>query len=59
MARFKHPSRKKRLIKLNKQTRWAPFWTVPKKFGKGRRVHPGRITVVKRNWRRIKTKERN
>jgi len=56
MARFKHPSRKKRLIKLNKQTRWAPFWTVPKKFGKGRRVHPGRITVVKRNWRRIKTK---
>jgi len=30
MARYKHPSRKKRLAKFRKQTRWAPFWTVPK-----------------------------
>jgi hypothetical protein len=29
---------------------------VPKKYGKGRRVHPGRHTTVKRSWRRIKTK---
>ena len=56
MARYKHISRKKRLIKLNKRTRWAPYWTVPKIYGKGRRVHPGRHTTNKRSWRRTKTK---
>ncbi|MFT4304742.1 MAG: 50S ribosomal protein L39e [Candidatus Woesearchaeota archaeon] len=56
MATFKHLSRKLRLIKLSKQTRWAPFWTVPKAYGTGRKVHPGRHTTVKRNWRRTKTK---
>ena len=56
MARSKHLSRKLRLAKSGKQTRWAPFWTVPKKYGKGRKVHPGRMTVVKRNWRRVKLK---
>ncbi|MFC1705037.1 hypothetical protein ACFLZ6_01770 [Nanoarchaeota archaeon] len=56
MARYKHPSRKKRLTKIHKLTRWAPFWTVFKKYGKGRRVHPGRHTANKRNWRRTKSK---
>jgi len=56
MARFKHPSRKKRLTKLHRRTRWAPFWTVPKIYGKTRRVHPARHTHVKRSWRRTKTK---
>lgn len=56
MARYKHLSRKKRLAKSGRQTRWAPFWTVPKKYGKGRRVHPGRHTRVKRNWHRRKLK---
>ncbi len=56
MARFKHLSKKKRLVKLHRQTRWAPFWTVPKKYGKGRKVHPGRHTEKKRSWRRTKTK---
>ena len=56
MARYKHPSRKKRLAKLHLQTRWAPFWTVPRKYGKSRRVHPGRHTTIKRSWRRVKTK---
>ncbi|MBI3033523.1 50S ribosomal protein L39e [Candidatus Woesearchaeota archaeon] len=56
MARFKHTSRKLRLAKLGRQTRWAPFWTVPKIYGKGKVVHPGRHTVVKRSWRRVKTK---
>lgn len=56
MARHKHPALKKRLAKKGRQTRWAPFWTVPKKYGTGRRVHPGRHTTVKRNWRRGKTK---
>ena len=56
MTRYKHPSKKKRLNKRAKQTRWAPFWTVPKIYGAGRRVHPGRHTHVKRNWRRHKLK---
>ncbi len=55
MARYKHLSRKIRLIKLGRRTKWAPFWTVPKKYGKTRRVHPGRHTAVKRSWRRTKT----
>jgi len=56
MARYKHLSRKIRLIKKGKQTRWAPFWTVFKKYGQGRQVHPGRHTKNKRHWRRTKTK---
>lgn len=56
MARVKPAAKKIRLAKKGKQTRWAPFWTVPKKYGKGRRVHPGRHTAIKRSWRRTKTK---
>ena len=56
MARNKHPAKKQRLAKKNKQTKWAPFWTVPKKYGTGRRVHPGRHTTKKRSWRRQRTK---
>lgn len=54
MARYIHPSRKKRLTKAAKQTKWAPFWLIPKVFGKGRKIHPSRLTVVKRSWRRKK-----
>ena len=56
MARNKPTAKKKRLAKKGEQTKWAPFWTVPKKYGTGRRVHPGRHTHVKRNWRKGKTK---
>mgnify|MGYP001198440103 CR=1 FL=1 len=56
MATFKHLNRKLRLIKSNTQTRWAPFWTVFKIYGAGKKVHPGRHTKVKRNWRRTKLK---
>ncbi len=56
MAKFIHFSRKKRLGKLSRRTRWAPFWTVPKIYGIGRQVHPGRHTAVKRHWRRTKTR---
>ena len=44
-------AKKRHLAKAGKQTKWAPFWTVLKKFGKGKKVHPSRITHVKRNWR--------
>ena len=56
MARNIHLNRKLRLAKLGRQTRWAPFWTVFKIYGKGQRTHPGRHTAIKRNWRRTKTK---
>lgn len=56
MSRFKPLAKKLRLAKKGKQTRWAPFWTVLKIYGKGRRVHPGRHTKVKRSWRRGRTK---
>jgi ribosomal protein L39E len=56
MSKYKHLSKKLRLIKKNRRTRWAPFWTVPKIYGKSRRIHPGRHTVVKRSWRRTKLK---
>ena len=56
MARYKSSGKKIRLGKKLAQTRWAPFWTVLKIYGKGRRVHPGRHTAIKRSWRRTKTK---
>jgi len=56
MSRFKQPAKKKRLTKKNRQTRWAPFWTVPRKYGKGRKIHPSRHTAVKRSWKRTKIK---
>jgi ribosomal protein L39E len=45
-------SKKRHLDKARGQTKWAPFWTVVKKFGKGKKIHPSRITHVKRSWRR-------
>jgi ribosomal protein L39E len=56
MARYMTSGRKRKLAKKGRQTRWAPFWTIPKIFGKNRRIHPGRKTFVKRSWRRIKTR---
>ena len=55
MARHKTSGKKKRLGKAADQTKWAPFWTVPKIYRRNR-VHPGRHTFVKRNWRRTKLK---
>jgi len=56
MSKYKGSGKKRRLIKKSRQTRWAPFWTVPKKYGKGKKIHPGRHTSVKRSWKRSKTK---
>lgn len=39
-----------------RQTKWAPFWTVIKSQGKGKRKHPSEITSVRRSWRRSKLK---
>ena len=51
-----HSSKKRHLAKVGEQTRWAPFWTVVKKYGKGKKVHPSAHTHVKRNWRVRKLK---
>jgi ribosomal protein L39E len=52
MSRYKHASLKKRISKRGRQTKWAPVWTVPKKYGVSKKVHPARHTTVKRSWRR-------
>ena len=56
MAKYKPRGKKLRLAKKLKQTKWAPFWTVPKIFGKGKKIHPSRITSIKRHWKRTNTK---
>ena len=56
MSSNKTLSEKKVLSKQHRRARWPPFWTVLKKFAKGRRVHPARYTRVKRSWRRTKIK---
>ncbi len=56
MTRFKSRPKKIRLAKKLKQTRWAPFWVIPKIFGPGRRIHPSRVTDRKRHWKRTKIK---
>jgi hypothetical protein len=49
-------SKKRKLDKTRKHTKWAPFWAVIRKFGQGKRVHPSVITHIKRNWRHTKLK---
>lgn len=56
MARNKSGAKKERLIRQGKKTKWAPFWTVFKAFGKGKKIHPSKLTAIKRNWRRTKLK---
>lgn len=56
------PTRKKRYqrkIKLAvhaRRVKWAPFWAVLRKYGVGKRVHPSRMTRIRRSWRRTKLK---
>ena len=55
MSRYKHPSKKKRLIKAGRNTTWAPIFAVLKKYGAGKKVHPSFMSR-KRSWRRDKLK---
>jgi ribosomal protein L39E len=52
----KKQQKKIKLSKANKKTKWAPAWIILKKFGAGKRVHPSRVTSVRRSWRRTKLK---
>ena len=57
MKAIKRKYQKKiKLAKQNRKTKWAPFWVILKKFGIGKRVHPSRITRIRRSWRRTKLK---
>ena len=53
-----HYPKKIKLGVANRQTKWAPFWAVIRKFGigKGRRTHPSAMTKHRRHWRRTKLK---
>jgi len=54
MVKVQHKGKKKHLGRAAQQTRWAPFWLVMKAKGKGKKLHPSAMTVVKRHWRRSK-----
>ena len=47
-------SKKIKLAKAGRRTKWAPIWAVLRKYGKGKRVHPSRMTKQRRSWRRTK-----
>lgn len=48
------PGKKEKLSKQARRTKWAPVWTILKKFGPGKKIHPSTITRYKRSWRRRK-----
>ena len=52
----KNYPKKVKLAVANRQTKWAPFWAVLRKFGPGKKVHPSQITKRRRSWRRVKLK---
>ena len=56
MATLKSLSKKLKLGKQQRRTKWAPFWISLKAMGKGKKVHPSRFTSIKRNWKRHKLK---
>lgn len=51
---IKNTQKKATLAKKARQTKWAPFWAVVKKYGVGKRVHPSAMTKHRRSWRRTK-----
>ncbi|MEM2954565.1 MAG: 50S ribosomal protein L39e [Candidatus Nanoarchaeia archaeon] len=56
MVKVQSSAKKKRLGAAIKRTKWAPIWVIPKALGKGKKVHPSKLTVIKRHWRRTKLK---
>ncbi len=48
--------KKVKLAVFERHTKWAPFWAVLRRFGKGKRVHPSQMTANRRHWRRTKLK---
>ena len=52
----RHFQKKIKLGVQTRRTKWAPFWSVLRKFGLGKKVHPSEITQQRRHWRRTKLK---
>ncbi len=48
--------KKIKLAVENRRTKWAPFWAVLRKYGKGKRAHPSQMTPLRRHWKRTKLK---
>jgi len=53
---IKNQQKKATLAKKGRQTKWAPFWVILKKFGVGKKLHPSSVTRHRRSWRRTKLK---
>jgi ribosomal protein L39E len=51
---IKNQAKKIKLMKKNRQTKWAPVWVILRKYGPGKRVHPSAVTRNRRSWRRTK-----
>lgn len=51
---IKNQAKKIKLMKKNRQTKWAPVWVILRKYGPGKRIHPSAITRNRRSWRRTK-----
>jgi ribosomal protein L39E len=52
----KNYQKKVKLAIHTRRTKWAPFWAVLRKFGKGKKVHPSELTKHRRHWRQVKLK---
>lgn len=48
--------KKVKLAVHGRRVKWAPVWTVLKKHGKGKKIHPSSMTRLKRSWRYTKLK---
>ncbi|MFA5020061.1 MAG: hypothetical protein WC533_03095 [Candidatus Pacearchaeota archaeon] len=48
--------KKIKLASAGKHTKWAPFWVVVRKFGAGKRIHPSKVTRLRRRWNTQKLK---
>jgi len=51
---IKNQAKKTKLAKKARQTKWAPVWTVLKRYGIGKKIHPSAMTKQRRSWRRTK-----
>ena len=53
---MKEYQKKIKLGIASRQTKWAPFWAVVRRFGQGKKMHPSQMTARRRHWRRTKLK---
>lgn len=51
---MKNKQKKIKLAVHGRRTKWAPVWTVLKKYGQGKRIHPSTMTRIRRHWARNK-----